>query len=197
MRIFILYCLLLFPLSYVIAENGCMEQSSAKYHSLAEQDSLYIETEKTESEILYRLCFNQQGKKNVVFELKAVDDSSIDFIQSYTIMGVRKFDSFAVYDNVADGNRFLFFDYESQIAYITPTCFSGFYPICSSVDFSKTEVLLQNEHSHLKQLNDTLSIDSKVAYVPFNCNNRIIKATLVPYPQARKGNRYLITKDSI
>lgn len=93
-----------------------MEQSSAKYHSLAEQDSLYIETEKTESEILYRLCFNQQGKKNVVFELKAVDDSSIDFIQSYTIMGVRKFDSFAVYDNVVDGNRFLFFDYESQIA---------------------------------------------------------------------------------
>ena len=150
MRIFILYCLLLFPLSYVIAENGCMEQSSAKYHSLAEQDSLYIETEKTESEILYRLCFNQQGKKNVVFELKAVDDSSIDFIQSYTIMGVRKFDSFAVYDNVADGNRFLFFDYESQIAYITPTCFSGFYPIYSSVDFSKMEVLLQNEHSCLK-----------------------------------------------
>ena len=189
--------MLLFPLSYVIAENGCMEQSSAKYHSLAEQDSLYIETEKTESEILYRLCFNQQGKKNVVFELKAVDDSSIDFVQSYTINGVRKFDCFAVYDNVADGNRFLFFDYENQAAYITPTCFSGFYPICSSVDFSKTEVLLQNEHSHLKQLNDTLSIDSKVAYVPFNCNNRIIKATLVPYPQARKGNRYLITKDSI
>ena len=165
-----------------------MEQNSAKYHYLAEQDSLYIETEKTESEILYKLCFNQQGKKNVVFELKAVDDSSIDFIQSYTIMGVRKFDSFAVYDNVADGNRFLFFDYESQIAYITPTCFSGFYPIYSSVDFSKLEVLLRNEHSHLKQLNDTLSIDSKVAYVPFNCNNRIIKATFVPCSQAGKDN---------
>ena len=189
--------MLLFPLSYVIAENGCMEQSSAKYHSLAEQDSLYIETEKTESEILYRLCFNQQGKKNVVFELKAVDDSSIDFIQSYTIMGVRKFDSFAVYDNVADGNRFLFFDYESQIAYITPTCFSGFYPIYSSVDFSKMEVLLQNEHSCLKYPSDTLSIDSKVTYVPFNCNNRIIKATFVPCSQAGKDNNISTTKDSI
>ena len=197
MRIFILYCLLLFPLSYVIAENGCMEQSSAKYHSLAEQDSLYIETEKTESEILYRLCFNQQGKKNVVFELKAVDDSSIDFIQSYTIMGVRKFDSFAVYDNVADGNRFLFFDYESQIAYITPTCFSGFYPIYSSVDFSKMEVLLQNEHSCLKYPSDTLSIDSKVTYVPFNCNNRIIKAKLVPYTQVEKDKIYQTTEDHI
>ena len=171
-----------------------MEQSSAKYHSLAEQDSLYIETEKTESEILYRLCFNQQGKKNVVFELKAVDDSSIDFIQSYTIMGVRKFDSFAVYDNVADGNRFLFFGYESQIAYITPTCFSGFYPIYSSVDFSKMKVLLQNEHSCLKYPSDTLSIDSKVTYVPFNCNNRIIKAIFVLYAQVGKDNKYLKRK---
>ena len=174
MRIFVLYCLFFFPLSYVIAKNGYVEQNSAKYHSLTEKDTLYIETEKTEFEILYRLCSNQQGKKNVVFELKAVDDSSIDFVQSYTINGVKKFDCYAVYDNVADGNRFLFFDYENQIAYITPTCFSGFYPIYSSVDFSKLEVLLRNEHSHLKQLNDTLSVDSNVAYVPFNCNNRII-----------------------
>ena len=152
MRIFVLYCLFFFPLSYVIAKNGYVEQHSAKYHSLTEKDTLYIETE---------------------------------------------FDCFAVYDNVADGNRFLFFDYESQIAYITPTCFSGFYPIYSSVDFSKLEVLLRNEHSHLKQLNDTLSVDSNVAYVPFNCNNRIIKATFVQYPQAGKGNKYLTTKDSI
>lgn len=186
-----------FPLSYVIAKNGYVEQHSAKYHSLTEKDTLYIETEKTEFEILYRLCFNQQGKKKVVFELKAVDDSNIDFVQSYAINGVIKFDCFAVYDNVADGNRFLFFDYESQIAYITPTCFSGFYPIYSSVDFSKLEVLLRNEPSHLKQLNDTLSIDSKVAYVPFNCNNRIIKATFVPCSQTGKGNKYLTTKDSI
>lgn len=197
MRIFVLYCLFFFPLSYVIAKNGYVEQHSAKYHSLTEKDTLYIETEKTEFEILYRLCFNQQGKKKVVFELKAVDDSNIDFVQSYAINGVKKFDCFAVYDNVADGNRFLFFDYESQIAYITPTCFSGFYPIYSSVDFSKLEVLLRNEPSHLKQLNDTLSIDSKVAYVSFNCNNRIIKATFVPCSQTGKGNKYLTTKDSI
>mgnify|MGYP000822383855 FL=1 len=132
MRIVVLYCSFFFPLSYVIAKNGYVEQNSAKYYSLTEQDTLYIETEKTEFEILYRLCFNQQGKKNIVFELKAVDDSSIDFVQSYTINGIRKFDCFAVYDNVADGNRFLFFDYENQIAHITPTCFSGFYPIYSS-----------------------------------------------------------------
>ncbi len=89
MRIFVLYCLFFFPLSYVIAKNGYVEQNSAKYHSLTEKDTLYIETEKTEFEILYRLCSNQQGKKNVVFELKAVDDSSIDFVQSYTINGVK------------------------------------------------------------------------------------------------------------
>ena len=181
MRIFVLYCLLLFPLGCAIAKNDCVEQNSAKYNSLTEQDTLYIETEKTEFEILYRLCFNQQGKKHVVFELKAIDDSSIDFMQSCTINGVRKFDCFA----------------ESQIAYITPTCFSGFYPIYSSVDFSKTEVLLQNEHSRLKQPIDTLSIDNDVVYVPFNCNNRIVKATFVPCSQVEKGNKYLTTKDSI
>jgi hypothetical protein len=36
-----------------------------------------------------------------------------------------------------------------------------------------------------------------VAYVPFNCNNRIIKATFVPCSQTGKGNKYLTTKDSI
>jgi len=84
-----------------------VEQNPAKYSSLTEQDTLYIETEETEFEILYRLCFNQQGKKRVVFELEAVDDSSIDFMQSYTINGVGKFACFVVYDNVADGNRFI------------------------------------------------------------------------------------------
>ena len=77
MRIFVLYSLLLFPLCCVIAKNGYVEQNPAKYSSLIEQDTLYIETEETEFEILYRLCFNQQGKKRVVFELEAVDDSSI------------------------------------------------------------------------------------------------------------------------
>lgn len=84
-----------------------MEQSSAKYHSLAEQDSLYIETEKQNLKFYIGYVLISKVKE-CCFELKAVDDSSIDFIQSYTIMGVRKFDSFAVYDNVADGNRFLF-----------------------------------------------------------------------------------------
>jgi hypothetical protein len=56
------------------------------------------------------------------------------------------------------------------------------------------EVLLQNEHSCLKYPSDTLSIDSKVTYVPFNCNNRIIKAIFVPYAQVGKDNKYLKRK---
>ena len=89
MRIFVLYCLFLFPLSYVIAKNGYVEQNSVKYHFLTEQDTLYIETEKTEFETLYRLCFNQHDEKKVIFELKAVDDSNIDFVQSY-IWGIER-----------------------------------------------------------------------------------------------------------
>ena len=101
------------------------------------------------------------------------------------------------YDNVADGNRFLFYDYESRVIHMTPACFSDFYPIYSSADFSKGEVLLINGHSHLKQPNDTVSIDSKVTYVPFNRNNRIIKAKLVPYTQVEKDKIYQTTEDHI
>lgn len=38
-----------------------MEQNSTRRHSSAGQDTLYIETEKAEFEIIYRLCLNQQG----------------------------------------------------------------------------------------------------------------------------------------
>lgn len=71
-----------------------MEQNSTRCHSSAEQDTLYIETEKAEFEIIYRLCLNQQGRKNVVYELKTSDDSSIDFVQSYMVNGIRKLDCF-------------------------------------------------------------------------------------------------------
>ena len=197
MKAFLLYCLFLFPFSYAITKDSYMEQNSTRCHSSAEQDTLYIETEKAEFEIIYRLCLNQQGRKNVVYELKTSDDSSIDFVQSYMVNGIRKLDCFVVYDNVADGNRFLFYDYESRVIHMTPACFSDFYPICSSADVSKGEVLLINGHSHLKQPNDTVSIDSKVTYVPFNRNNRIIKAKLVPYTKVEKDKIYQTTEDNI
>ena len=103
MKAFLLYCLFLFPFSYAITKDSYMEQNSTRCHSSAEQDTLYIETEKAEFEIIYRLCLDQQGRKNVVYELKTSDDSSIDFVQSYMVNGIRKLDCFVVYDNVADG----------------------------------------------------------------------------------------------
>ena len=56
---------------------------------------------------------------------------------------------------------------------------------------------LDYEIKEFKIDNMTLSIDSQVTYVPFNCNNRIIKAIFVPYAQVGKDNKYLTTKDSI
>lgn len=181
MKVFLLYSLFLLPLCHVSAMNSYVEQNSAEDYALAGLDTLYIEKEETESEIIYRLCFYRHDKRCIVFELKTTDCSSIDFVQSYKRNGVKRFDCFAVYDNVADGNRFLFFDYENRIAYITPTCFSGFYPICSSVNFSSMDVLLENEDSELKQSDDTLCVDSEVSYLPFSRTYWMIKAKLVPY----------------
>jgi hypothetical protein len=186
MKVFLLYSLFLLPLCHVSAMNSYMEQNSAEDYALVEPDTLYIEKEETDFEIIYRLCFYKHDKRYVVFELKTTDCSSIDFVQSYKRNGVRRFDCFAVYDNVADGNRFLFFDYESWITYITPTCFSGFYPICSSVNFSNMEVLLENEGSKLKLSDDTLCVASEVSYLPFSRTYRMIKAKFVPYLHIEK-----------
>ena len=48
MKAFLLYCLFLFPFSYAITKDSYMEQNSTRCHSSAEQDTLYIETEKAE-----------------------------------------------------------------------------------------------------------------------------------------------------
>lgn len=137
MKVFLLYSLFLLPLCHVSAMNSYMEQNSAEDYALVEPDTLYIEKEETDFEIIYRLCFYKYDKRYVVFELKTTDCSSIDFVQSYKRNGVRRFDCFAVYDNVADGNRFLFFDYESWITYITPTCFFRFLSDMQFCEFFK------------------------------------------------------------
>lgn len=188
-RVILLCSLFLLPFCHPSARNSCVEQNSVGDNALKEQDILCIETEETESEIIYRLCFGRQDKRKVVFELQTADGSSIDFVQSYKNNGIRKFDCFALYNNAADGNRFLFFDYESQKAYITPTCFSDFYPICSSVDFSSMEVLLENGNLDLKCPNDTLCIDDTVPYLAYNRNHRIIKVRFVPLQPIKNKTR--------
>lgn len=180
LRVILLYSLFLLPLCHALAGNSCAGQITGGDNALQGQDTLYIETETAAYETIYRLCQDEQGKRKVVFEVKTADGSSIDFVQRCKSGEARLFDCFALYNGGADGNRFLFFDYESQKAYITPTCFSGFYPMCSSVDFSGMEVLLENENSDVTCPNDTLYIDSTVSYLPFNRSHRIIKAKFVP-----------------
>ena len=55
------------------------------------KDTLYIETEKNRIWKFYiGYVLISKVKRKVVFELKAVDDSNIDFVQSYAINGVKK-----------------------------------------------------------------------------------------------------------
>lgn len=98
-RVILLCSLFLLPFCHPSARNSCVEQNSVGDNVLKEQDTLCIETEETESEIIYRLCFGGQDKRKVVFELQTADGSSIDFVQSYKSKGTRKFDCFALYNN--------------------------------------------------------------------------------------------------
>lgn len=98
-RVILLCSLFLLPFCHSSARNSCVEQNSVGDNVLKEQDTLCIETEETESENIYRLCFGGQDKRKVVFELQTADGSSIDFVQSYKSKGTRKFDCFALYNN--------------------------------------------------------------------------------------------------
>ena len=82
-RVILLCSLFLLPYCYPSARNSCVEQNSVGDNVLKEQDTLCIETEETESEIIYRLCFGRQEKRKVVFELQeqfadALQKSSIE-----------------------------------------------------------------------------------------------------------------------
>jgi hypothetical protein len=170
-------CYLSIALNYNKAFGEIDTRSIHQQVSNNQLDSLYIEVShdvKIEgindlSEV-YRLYFKTGSVKHLVYKLITQSDSSIDYLDTHIKDGKRIFGVYAVYDNVVDGNRFLFFDYVSKKAFITNTCFAGFIPINSSVDFAKAVLLLRNAHHKADNLKavDTLFVDKQSRYIGYS-----------------------------
>lgn len=92
--------------------------------------------------------------------------------------GKRKIDCFVIYNGSADGNQFLLFDYQSKIAYITDIIFANFYPIISSMDESKLQILLVNHDIEQMNATDTLRITDEYKYIPYNIKYGVVKCPL-------------------
>ncbi|WP_278572011.1 hypothetical protein [Prevotella melaninogenica] len=126
-----------------------------------------------------RLILSYNGQSNVLLELHCEDGSSIDFVKN--IKGKKrkeKIGVYAIYNAAADGNSFLFFDYLTRRAYITPTCFSDCLPEYTSLDFKKRSLILRNTNSFIGSLNDTLNIGDRPEYVVCGKRFHFVKAIL-------------------
>lgn len=157
----------------IIGKEQCLVDSV-----LQNRDSAYIQITDMDTCEIYRLCLNNESDTLVIYRLVTEDGSSIDYLNCYKENGNRIFDCFAIYNNAADGNRFLFFNYANKISYITDACFSGFYPIISSVDLINKELLLENNYSPDIAFKDTLDIGDSRDYIGYSDKIRFIKVKL-------------------
>ena len=65
------------------------------------------------------------------------NEDDVIHLGTYERNGVKIFDAFSIYNNAADAERFLFYDYVDRKAYISPAIYSYWRPIFESVDFQQ------------------------------------------------------------
>lgn len=165
-------------LCFFFVFGNCFVANSASEEVICEKnDTLIIETEMQEYQEVYELYFKSMNKCFLIFKLETQDGSSIEFGKKISD-GKRKIDCFVIYNGSADGNQFLLFDYQSKIAYITDIIFANFYPIISSMDESKLQILLVNHDIEQMNATDTLRITDEYKYIPYNIKYRVVKCPL-------------------
>ena len=163
-------------LCFFFVFGNCFVANSASEEVICEKnDTLIIETEMQEYQEVYELYFKSMNKCFLIFKLETQDGSSIEFGKKISD-GKRKIDCFVIYNGSADGNQFLLFDYQSKIAYITDIIFANFYPIISSMDESKLQILLVN-HERLLYISICL-LSSLCLFVSFTLRQRMCEDIL-------------------
>ena len=152
---------------------------SGPYKNNSQQDSLIITEVENDTCCMNRLVLSHDGHSDVLLEIHCEDGSSIDFMKN--IKGKKrkeKIGVFAVYNAAADGNSFLFFNYVTRRAYITPACFSDCLPEYTSLNFKKRSIILRNTNRFIDGTNDTLELGDKPEYVVCGKKFHFVKATL-------------------
>ena len=168
----------LFFASYILLSCSQSYYSSTSKNNIW-KDSLIITEVENDTCCMNRLILSHNCQNNVLLELHCEDGSSIDFVKN--IKGKKrkeKIGVYAIYNAAADGNSFLFFDYLTRRAYITPACFSDCLPEYTSLDFKKRSLILRNTNSFIGSLNDTLNIGDRPEYVVCGKRFHFVKAIL-------------------
>ncbi|MFC2514913.1 MAG: hypothetical protein ACFNVZ_09330 [Prevotella melaninogenica] len=168
----------LFFASYILLSCSQVYYSGTSKNNIR-KDSLIITEMENDTCCMNRLILSHNGHSDILFKIHCEDGSSIDFVKN--IKGKKckeKIGVYAIYNAAADGNSFLFFDYLTRRAYITPACFSDCLPEYTSLDFKKRSLILRNTNSFIGSLNDTLNIGDRPEYVVCGKRFHFVKAIL-------------------
>ena len=110
----------LFFASYILLSCSQSYYSGTSKNNIR-KDSLIITEVENDTCCMNRLVLSHGGHSDVLLEIHCEDGSSIDFMKN--IKGKKrkeKIGVYAIYNAAADGNSFLFFNYVTRRAYITP-----------------------------------------------------------------------------
>lgn len=147
------------------------------------QDSLYIQKIPNGLCEVHQLYLVRDSEKVLLYEMGDEDGSSIDYEGRFTKKGAYDSECYAIYNNVADGNNFLFYDRLARTAYFTNACFCDFKPIWETVDFKNKSLLLNypSASEKARSSKDTPDVGSGTQYVSASHSDKMIKAGLVKF----------------
>ena len=158
-----------------------------------EKDILRLEIAETATEARYEVVLKRGTTEYTLYRMTTENEDDVIHLGTYERNGVKIFDAFSIYNNVADAERFLFYDYVDRKAYISPAIYSYWRPIFESVDFQQREFLLQNCYSE-KIMTDTLDT-RRSKYVPDSEKYGTVRGKLRVW-QFKKGRAVYDTRYS-
>ncbi|MDR2474400.1 MAG: hypothetical protein LBD45_00945 [Bacteroidales bacterium] len=136
------------------------------------KDSVYIVKQELEHSEVYTLYHCDRK----IYEITTEDGSSIDYQYHYNDKTV-DYNCYSVYNNSGDCSKYVFFNRKNRVFYTTKTCFSGFYPEKSNIDFENLKLVLYNNNDNLGYEN--IILEDSILFVPYSSTTKNITAKII------------------
>jgi len=166
---------------FIVLINVLISCQTSKITTIAKEcnksnDAVYIIKHELEFSEKYTLYYCDRK----IYEINSEDGSFIDYQYHYKDNIVDYF-CYLLYNNSADCSQYVFFNRKNKVFYITNTCFSGFYPAKSNIDFENLKLILHNNDN--SGYEDVI-LEDTILYVPYSSATKNITAKIVhlPYP---------------
>ena len=152
--------------------------------------SLFILQEENYPTCVTLLMFRHGCFEEELIKVYCLDGSSIDFLTNLTGQDGRgKIGVYAVYNAATDESNFLFFDYLAKQAYITPAYFSESFPVYTSLNLKRGNVILRTISPPLNRRQDTLAEEETHAHTTNGKSYLYVKVKLKMLHKVSHANK--------